>query len=222
MSNRTNQSAKGTVGGVPILVLVLAAVGIVVAIGVGIALSGGDDDDVATADGETATEAFGPIAVEGDPLPRLESESDDAAVGMDAPVLTGFDLAGDAVIAGGDGRPTMLAFLAHWCPHCQRELPQIVAAAEDGLFGDVRVVGVLTGTDPAAPNFPPGAWLADEGFTGDVLLDDEDQTAAAAFGLSGYPFVVWIDADGTVVGRTSGERGPSNWAGFVELLGSPA
>ncbi len=46
------------------------------------------------------------------------------------------------------------------------------------------------------PNFPPADWLQDEGWSGDVLVDDESMTAATAYGLAGYPFLVMLDADG--------------------------
>ena len=41
-----------------------------------------------------------------------------------------------------------------------------------------------------------------------VLLDDEQSTAAQAFGLSAYPFFVFLDGNGAVLGRTTGEVEP--------------
>ena len=38
------------------------------------------------------------------------------------------------------------------------------------------------------------------------LVDDQDSTAAQAYGLSGYPTFVVIDANGKVVDRQSGEK----------------
>jgi hypothetical protein len=80
--------------------------------------------------------------------------------------------------------------------------------AGDGAFDGVRTVAVLTGTDADAPNFPPVAWLEREGWTGEVALDDETATTAAAHGLTSFPFLVMVDADGTVTGRTAGEQPP--------------
>ena len=100
----------------------------------------------------------------------------------------------------------MLVFLAHWCPHCQVELPLLVSMAEAGAFDGVRTVAVLTGTNPDAPNFPPVPWLDREGWSGEVARDDPQASAANAYGLSSYPFLVMLDADGTVVGRVSGEQ----------------
>ena len=38
-----------------------------------------------------------------------------------------------------------------------------------------------------------------------MIADDVEQTAAQAYGVTGYPFLTFIDADGNVVARTSGE-----------------
>jgi hypothetical protein len=39
-----------------------------------------------------------------------------------------------------------------------------------------------------------------------TVLDDEDQSVAAAYGLSAYPFIVTLDAEGRVMARASGEQ----------------
>lgn len=83
----------------------------------------------------------------------------------------------------------------------------IVDLQEQGALEGVRTVAVLTGTDEEAPNYPPADWLIDEGWAGDVLVDDESTTAGTAYGLAGYPFLVFLDADGNVVAHASGELG---------------
>jgi thiol-disulfide isomerase/thioredoxin len=184
-----------------VLLLALGALAAVVVVGIVIALAG-DDDDSATGGRDDAT--FGPVTVEGGALPTYPGTGPDPAVGQSAPVVGGESPDGEAVAVGGDG-PTLVAFLAHWCPHCQAELPVLVDLAAEGGFDGVRTVAVLTGTNADAPNFPPVPWLDREGWEGDILLDDEDATAALAYGLDGYPFLVVLDADGSVVARSSGE-----------------
>jgi thiol-disulfide isomerase/thioredoxin len=180
------------------LIAALAAA-VVLALGLVLALTGGDDAG-------TDQPAFGPMEVTGTPLPALESTEDDAASGRPAPVLEGQSPDGDPVtVGGGTGRPTLVAFLAHWCPHCRRELPLLANLAEAGAFDGVRTVAVLTGSNPSAPNYPPVAWLEREGWTGDVVLDDEAASAARAYGLAAYPLLVVLDGDGDVVARASGE-----------------
>jgi hypothetical protein len=55
------------------------------------------------------------------------------------------------------------------------------------------------------PNFPPGEWLADLGWDWPVLADDASRTAALALGTTGYPYMMFVGADGEVLARYSGE-----------------
>ena len=199
----------------PIVPLAIGAVVVVLAIGLAIALAGGGED-ATSADGDLA--AFGPVTVQGTNLTGFTETEGDSAVGEAAPLLVGETPEGTAIEVGGTsaGEPTVVAFLAHWCPHCQAELPLLVDLQEEGAFDDVRTVAVLTGTDEAAPNFPPAEWLQEEGWGGDVLVDDEAGAAAQAYGLAGYPFLVVLDADGNVVARTSGELPAEDVVALVE------
>jgi thiol-disulfide isomerase/thioredoxin len=189
------------------------AVALVLAVGLAIALAGGSDE----ADGPQR--AFGPVEVVGDALPPFTATDGDPALGRPVPRLDGIALDGSGVDLAA-GEPTLVAFLAHWCPHCRAELPRLVDAAADGGFDGIRTVAVLTGSNPAAPNFPPGAWLEREGWEGDTLLDDEAASAAQAYGLAGYPFLVALDADGNVVARTSGELEPEQLTALAEAARS--
>ena len=192
---------------VPVVIAVLAVVGI----GVFVALAGGTSSDDETGDAP----AFGPVAVEGASLPELSDGASDPATGMAAPQIEGTDFESEATtVGGGPGEPTMIVFLAHWCPHCQAEVPVIVDLARNGDLDGVRLIAVITGTNPDAPNFPPASWLDREEWPGEVIVDDEDSSAAAAYGLAGYPYIVTLDAAGTVVSRTSGEV-PAD--GLIEL-----
>jgi thiol-disulfide isomerase/thioredoxin len=170
-------------------------------IGVVIAISGGSDSRQ-PADGETP---FGPITVSGAALPALASTTEDPAVGQAAPKIDGTTPTGAAATVGGAGQPTMIVFLAHWCPHCQRELPLVVELMRSGDLDGVRMVAIATGTSADRPNYPPVPWLEREHWSGDTILDDEASSAAQAYGLSGYPFLVFLDADGKLVARASGE-----------------
>lgn len=196
----------------PILAIAGGAFLLVVIIGLVIALAtGGDDEDQggdpsSTVDPDQAT--FGPVEVSGEPLPSFDGGAADAAVGLPAPVVTATTPDAREITFGAAGEPTLVVFLAHWCPHCQAELPVLVDMAADGAFDGVRTVAVLTGTNPDAPNFPPVLWLEREGWQGEVALDDEAASAAAAHGLTSYPYLVMLDADGQVTGRIAGEQPP--------------
>ena len=96
-------------------------------------------------------------------------------------------------------------FVAHWCPHCQAEVPLLVALAKQGVFDGVKVSAVATGTNDAADNYPPSAWLKEVDWPFPVMADSKQGTAAQAYGLTGYPYFVLVNPDGTVAGRGSGE-----------------
>ena len=188
----------------PYFVIGGIAAAVLIALVVALA-AGGGDDNTTTGGGNADPATTGTVAVSGNPLPQFTDTSDDPAVGMTLPTLEGNDQSGAPMTIGADGRPTMIMFVAHWCPHCQREVPVVQQWVDDGRLPDgVDLVSVSTAIDPNRPNYPPDAWLADEGWTAPVLVD-ADNSAAQAVGLSAYPFFVAIDGDGTVVLRTTGE-----------------
>jgi hypothetical protein len=69
----------------------------------------------------------------------------------------------------------------------------------------VDLYSVSTGVDPSQPNYPPAEWLRREGWSVPVLVDDPVGSAAEAYGLTGFPFFVFVDGDGDVVSRAAGE-----------------
>ena len=165
-------------------------------------------------DSDTAeAPVFGAVSVEGDALPRLAGDADpstDPAVGTAAPVVSGTDFAEQPVTLEAGGEPTVILFLAHACPHCQEEVPAMQEWLDGGGQPDgTQILSVATAQDPEQPNFPPAAWLEEEGWTPPVLVDDEETSAATAFGLGGFPFWVFLDSDGNVEGRLSGVLDPA-------------
>jgi thiol-disulfide isomerase/thioredoxin len=188
---------------VPVVLVAVAVLGVVAVV----ASRGGSDG---AADGVEQTR---PVEVVGEALPVL-TPGQDPAVGREAPTLEGRSFDGEPVVLG-DGGPAVLVFVAHWCPHCQREVPVLSEWLRDGGPEGVEVAFVATGTSAARPNHPPSSWLEEERIDAPVLADDASGTAAAAYGLSAYPFFVALDADGTVRARDSGEIGVE---GFERLV----
>jgi thiol-disulfide isomerase/thioredoxin len=157
-----------------------------------------------------------PVEVTGTALPRYEGEPD-PAVGRPIAEITGAGFDGAPVTIAPDGRPKLVLFVAHWCPHCQREVPKLSEyLRQHPLPADVDMVTVATGTSPDRPNYPPSGWLAREKWPGSVLADSTQSTAASAFGLSAYPFFVAVDASGKVVARTSGELTTETFAQLMQ------
>jgi cytochrome c biogenesis protein CcmG, thiol:disulfide interchange protein DsbE len=195
---------------VAVIVAVVAVVGVVVAL----VVSGGEDDNESAAE----LEPFRPVSVAGDPLPEFTPEMragevDDTAVGQQVPVVSGVDYAGNEITVdpATDG-PTMIVLLAHWCPHCNAEIPVLNDWRDSGDIPDgLNIVGVSTGVEPDAPNFPPDEWLEDRDWQWPVLADDRPPDAEspapamAAYGGTSYPTLVLVDGDGAVVQRLSGE-----------------
>jgi len=133
--------------------------------------------------------------------------NDDPAVGMTIPTVTGKDFDGnDITISGDDGQAKVILFVAHWCPHCQREVPLLKGHLDDNpMPDDVELLTVSTSVKPGADNYPPQKWLEGVGWSAPVLADDEGSSVAQAYGLSAFPYFVVVDGDGKVVERASGE-----------------
>lgn len=148
--------------------------------------------------------------VEGTRLTELpEDVAIDPAVGRLAPTLLGEDLEGNDVALPTAGRPTVVLFVAHWCPHCQAEVPVVQQWLEAGHKPEgVDLRAVATAMDQTRPNYPTSEWLDDEGWTSPVIADG-DNHAASAYGLSAFPFWVALDANGKVVQRVTGELTPA-------------
>jgi thiol-disulfide isomerase/thioredoxin len=153
-------------------------------------------------------------------LPQFTGGVDDPAVGRVIPAITGSSFDGSSVAIATNGRPKLLLFLAHWCPHCQREVPVVQSWIDAGrLPADVEIVSVATSNDPARPNYPPEAWLAREHWTSPVLVD-ADGAAAWAYGLDAFPYWVAVDANNRVVSRVTGELSPGQLDALVASVRS--
>jgi thiol-disulfide isomerase/thioredoxin len=163
---------------------------------------------------DEVTAEMRPVEVRGESLPVLETKdiAADPARGMTAPVVIGEDFDSNPVRIdpAADGT-TLAVFLAHWCPHCNREVPRINELRDDGLFPEgLNIVGVSTGINPNNPNWPPSEWFEEIDWSYPVIADSVDMAretfiAADAYGLDGFPFMVLMGADGTVLARWSGE-----------------
>jgi thiol-disulfide isomerase/thioredoxin len=146
----------------------------------------------------------GVVTVTGAALPP-RAENSDPALGMKAPTLSGQSFDGSSQTIA-PGKPTLVVFVAHWCPHCRREVPRIVEWTASGdIPAGLDVVAVATGTSEGRDNYPPSEWLAEAGWPHPVLLDDEESTAGIAMGIDAYPYFLLLDGDGTVLLRDSGE-----------------
>lgn len=196
---------------------ILGGAALVVAALLGVAFLSTPGDDPAAPMPETI-----PVQVRGEALPDFGGIEGDPAVGLAAPAVEGISFDESPVAIAPGEEPLAILFLAHWCPHCQAEVSALTPWLEAG--GDLhgfRLVSVATGNDPGRPNWPPSAWLEGEGWPIEVLLDDEELTAARAYGLASFPFWVFVDDQGDVLVRVAGRIPPETLErGLAELAGS--
>jgi thiol-disulfide isomerase/thioredoxin len=159
------------------------------------------------------------VTIEGTELPKFVDSVGDPAVGKTIPTVTGksvFD--GSPVVIKPTGKPQAIVFVAHWCPHCQREVPALVKLAKAGKLDGLQVTAVATGTSPNAPNYPPSSWLKRVGWPYPVMADSTGYQAGSAFGLSAYPTFVLVDGQGHVAGRSTGEQSDADVVANVKAL----
>jgi thiol-disulfide isomerase/thioredoxin len=170
----------------------------------------------------------GPVDVIGAELATFPESGADPAVGQAAPTLVGISTEGDAIrVDTSSGTAKMLVFVAHWCPHCNDEIPRLNDMSEAGAFpDDLEIVAISTAAGPDRPNWPPDEWLRETmewrypAMLDGIDVEQGEYIAAAAYGVSGFPFVVLVNPDGTVATRWSGQREPEQISGYLELLDS--
>jgi len=164
------------------------------------------------------------ITITSDTLPPFAAGSD-PAIGLTAPAVIGPGLDGNAVVIdpASTQRPTLVVFVANWCPHCHALLPNVQAwIADRTISADVDVVVVATAESTSAQS--SAEWLAQLDWRTKVLVDaapgdGQAGPVAQAYGAPGWPYLVLIAADGTVAARTSGEMTQSQ---MQQLLAAAA
>ncbi len=207
--------------------LMWAAIGVVVAlaIGLGIFAMSGDDSDAGSSD---TTSVFSklpvsqPVTITGEPLVPFQATEGDPAIGVTAPLVSGLNFAGEEITLDPADGPYMVVFLAHWCSHCNAEVPRLNDWKRSGAVPEeLNVIGVATAVSKTAVNYPPAEWFSNKGWGWPVLVDEAagEGTAgklAQAYGASGWPYFVIVGADGKVKVRVSGEIEASELQGIVE------
>jgi cytochrome c biogenesis protein CcmG, thiol:disulfide interchange protein DsbE len=184
-TNRTGMIIGGAVA-------VLVAVAAVLAI----AMSGGGGEE--SGKGSVPFEAV--VEITGEELPTQDGVS-----GKKAPGFAGVNYENEPVsfTPGADG-PAILVFGAHWCPHCNTEIPKIASWARGNDLGKVRLILVSTAEQQMRENFPASGWVKGLEWPGEVLADDAESSLLRAYGLQGFPGIAVVQSDGTMVLRGTG------------------
>ncbi len=152
-------------------------------------------------------------------LPRYEPGQQDRAIGLAVPGVAGPEYYSNTEleIDPSDGTRRVWLIWAHWCPHCQAELPPLSAwFEENGSSYNADLVTITTSIDETRGN-PLMPYLDDSQFPFPVIID-ADQELAARFGVSAFPFWVVTDADGTVMLRVTGRLNVDNVQRIFEQL----
>lgn len=197
----------------------VAIVGVVIAVGIvaivagrGTSSSGGG----ASPSGGTIVPSgkldYGQVAVSGTALTPKPDSGADPMVGTVVPSVTGQQFDGKQMTIAPNGKPQIIVVVAHWCSHCQAEVPRVQKWLDkDGMPTDVELVTLATSNDPTKGNFPAADWLRREKWSVPTIVDDKQGQAGAALGISGFPYFIVTDAQGKVVYRTSGEITEEQW-----------
>ncbi len=198
------------------LIVAVASAVLVVALAIVAVVATRTDSSSDSTDTSAVSIETGDVTVTGAGLVRPpDAPATDPAIGTKAPTLSGLSFDGSAMSITPGERPTIVMFVAHWCPHCQREVPQVVKWLATGLADGVDMKAVATSTDAKLPNYPPSSWLAGESFDVPTLVDSTESAAASAYGLDAFPYFVAIDAKGNVTKRMAGELTEAQFTDLV-------
>ena len=152
------------------------------------------------------------VQIRGKYLPELVPGYQDTAIGLKAPEIKGKGLDGVEVYIGGEGSTTLIMVLAHWCPHCQNEVPAVQEIINlMGVPDGVDVIAIATSIDRGRDNYPPQEWLAREEWS-ETQIYDLDKDIATAYGLTSFPYWVFLDKDLNVIARRAGNL-PGDYVG---------
>jgi cytochrome c biogenesis protein CcmG, thiol:disulfide interchange protein DsbE len=206
--------------GLAALVVVVGIVAVVVGRSSSSSSSGGSSSPSGGTVVPSGDLQYGSLDVIGTALadaPASGSGVADPALGQTIPTIKGETFDSSQMTIAPDGKPQIIMVVAHWCPHCQAEVPRLQDwLDQNGMPTDVELVTVATANDSTRVNFPAGPWLLKEGWSVPTLLDDKASTAGKALGVTGYPSFIVVDKDGKVVFRTSGEITMTQWESLLQ------
>lgn len=146
--------------------------------------------------------------------------ADDAPIPVAGQPTLEFDLPaldGEGRVKSDDlrGMPLVVNFWASWCGPCRREMPALVAAA-DRFDGQVRFVGVNHQDNREdAVDFAADAGLSYPSGS------DPDGEVGRRVGLRGMPTTLFVDEEGRILERRTGEMTEATLAKTIERLFPP-
>ena len=139
---------------------------------------------------------------------------------IEAPDFTVYDGQDEPVqLSGFEGKPVILNFWASWCGPCQSEMPDFEDAyAQYGEEIHFVMVNATYGRETRAD---ADDFIAENGYTFPIYYDT-DYSAAAAFGVTGYPTTYFIDGEGYLVAYAQGALDAEVLQKGIDMLGVEA
>jgi peroxiredoxin len=116
-------------------------------------------------------------------------------------------------LAAARGRPVVLIFFLHTCPHCHDALRAIEAALADDALAALPEARrpQLVGVEITGRTFAVREMLKDEGLNFFPVVFDDDGSLRNEYGIfGGVPDIFLIDAQGRIAARTRGWSPPSD------------
>jgi len=94
------------------------------------------------------------------------------------------------------GSPSVLVFWTTWCPHCQRELPNMNRLAGEYQKQGVVFLGINAGLNDSRSR--AASYLEQNNIDEFPMVYDNGSTVSREFGVPGFPTFIVLDADGTI------------------------
>ena len=142
---------------------------------------------------------------------------EDTAEGKISPTIK-YKLPDDEIyVTYPENNPTIILFVAHWCPYCQEEIPEVIKWIEEDevLEKGLSVILVVTSTDSSRPNYPPEDWLYNEKWQFPIIYDDDNNSIADYFGVEYFPSWVFTESDKTIAMTYAGKISKEELANLI-------
>lgn len=142
-----------------------------------------------------------------------------------APAVAFMTAAGKPATLGDfKGKPTVVNMWATWCAPCLREMPSLVKL-QAAFAGKLTVAAVA---EDHAGGKVVEPFVAQQNLEALALYLDPKETLAQAFGVTGLPTSIVLDAEGRVIGKI---EGAADWTSakmlsvlrpLIDAAGAPA
>lgn len=113
------------------------------------------------------------------------------------------------------GEAVVLNFWASWCEPCQQEAPLLTAAAHASAFAGVAIVGVAEQTDQSDGS----QYLQRQGIPYPCGPDPNGRIATA-YAIPGLPVTLFINRQGIVAQRVTGQLTQASLASGIRAISS--